>query len=66
MILYQLTINGVPFGTPKPEWVVDKMISRSRTAVSGELEKVIIKPELKVIGGQAYADDSSERISANA
>lgn len=51
MILYQLSVNGIPFGKPKPEHIVDKLISRSRSSVSGELEKVIIKPELKVVGG---------------
>jgi hypothetical protein len=51
MILYQLAINGMPFGKPMEEHRADKMISCSRTAVSGELEKVAVKPELKVVGG---------------
>lgn len=50
MILYQLTINGEPFGKPMPEGKADKIISRSRSAVSGELGKVMIRPELKVVG----------------
>lgn len=49
MILYQLAINGEPFGRPMEDWKADKIISRSRTAVSGELEKVAVKPELKVV-----------------
>lgn len=52
MIQYQLSINGMPFGKPMPEHIVDKIICRSRTSVSGELEKVMIKPELKVVGGR--------------
>lgn len=52
MIQYQLSINGIPFGKPMPEHKVDKMISCSRTAISGDLEKVAVKPELKVVGGR--------------
>ncbi|WP_167357184.1 hypothetical protein [Paenibacillus pectinilyticus] len=50
MILYQLSVNGMPFGKPMPEHRVDKMISCSITAVSGKLEKVAVKPELTVVG----------------
>lgn len=66
MFLYQLTKDGEPFGEPMPEWLADKIIKRTQISISNELDKSIVKPELKVIGGQAYANNSSERIPANA
>lgn len=51
MFLYQLTKDGEPFGEPMPEWEVDKILSKSRSAISNKLGKEMVKPELRVVGG---------------
>jgi hypothetical protein len=51
-MLYQLTKDGVPFGTPMEEWIADKIIAKVQISVINELGKEIVKPELKVVGSQ--------------
>lgn len=52
MILYQITRDGIPVGSPMPEHIADRIIKRTQMSISNELDMVAVKPELKVVGGR--------------